>query len=106
MIKIKAIIKDNNASPESIPNTEFGRSFDGENYYYFETEEENEEYHNALSKYAPTREDLNNMQFDELLPTDWYLIRKIELGIEMPDNIVLERSAIREKFKKLKSNLL
>ena len=32
-----------------------------------------------------TNEELNKLQYDELILTDWYFTRKIELGIEVPD---------------------
>jgi len=40
MITIPAIITEKGARPESIPETKFGNYFDGVNYYYFESQEE------------------------------------------------------------------
>jgi hypothetical protein len=39
---IPAIIKDGAAYPETIPDLKFGNFFDGENYFYFESEQERE----------------------------------------------------------------
>lgn len=38
-------------------------------------------------------------QYQELLPTDWYFVRKFEKGVEVPGEILIERQAIREKYK-------
>ena len=45
------------------------------------------------------------MQFDELQPTDWYFVRKVELGIDVPTEIIEQRLAIREKYDLLKLEL-
>lgn len=37
-------------------------------------------------------------QYKELLPTDWYVIRFAESGIAIPQNILNERQAIRNKY--------
>ena len=50
-----------------------------------------------------TNEELNKLQYNELFLTDWYFTRKIELGIEVPINIINERLAIREKYNNLKT---
>lgn len=50
-----------------------------------------------------TNEELNKLQYNELLLTDWYFTRKIELDIEVPINIINERLAIREKYNNLKT---
>jgi len=50
-------------------------------------------------------EELNQLQFQELLRTDWAYIRERELGVEIPIEIVNERKAIREKFHNLKQQL-
>jgi len=47
-------------------------------------------------------DELNIEQFNELQPTDWYFVRKVELGIDVPDEIILERLAIRKKYDDLK----
>lgn len=39
------------------------------------------------------------LQYQELLPTDWYFVRQIETGIEVPAEILLQRTEIREKYK-------
>ena len=52
-----------------------------------------------------TLEELNAMQYQELQPTDWYFVRKVELGIDVPNDIINERLAIREKYDLLKLEL-
>lgn len=37
-------------------------------------------------------------QYQELLPTDWYVVRFIETGVPIPDEISKQRKAIREKY--------
>jgi hypothetical protein len=46
-----------------------------------------------------SNEELNKLQHDELLLTDWYFTRKIELGIEVPSEIIKQRLEIRNKYK-------
>jgi hypothetical protein len=48
---------------------------------------------------------LKKSQYDELQPTDWYFVRKVELGIDVPNDIILERLAIRKKYDDLKTDL-
>ena len=81
----------------------FGYVFDGKNYNFFESEKENEDFFKANNKV--TIEQLNNQQFEELQPTDWYFVRKVELGIDVPNDIILERLAIRKKYDDLKTDL-
>ena len=52
-----------------------------------------------------TIEQLNAMQYDELQLTDWYFVRKLELGIEVPNEIILERLSIRKKYDDLKNGI-
>lgn len=56
--------------------------------------------------YKKTKEELNKEQYEELEPTDWYFIRYIETGEEIPKEIKEERTNIREKYYKLKINNL
>ena len=51
-----------------------------------------------------TIEELNRMQFYELQPTDWYFVRKVELGTDVPNDIILERLVIRKKYDDLKTD--
>jgi hypothetical protein len=37
-------------------------------------------------------------QHAELSKTDWYVIRQLETGVDIPENILLERQAIRDKY--------
>ena len=48
---------------------------------------------------------LNEMQYNELQLTDWCFIRKSELGIEVPQEILDERDSIRKKYNDLKANV-
>ena len=41
---------------------------------------------------------LKQQQYEELLPTDWYVIRFIERGIEIPEEIKIQRQAILDKY--------
>jgi hypothetical protein len=41
---------------------------------------------------------LKQQQYEELLPTDWYVVRFIETGIPVPEEILQQRQAIREKY--------
>jgi len=50
MIIIQGIIINGAFSPETIPNTNFGNHFDGENFIYFESIEEKEEFYNNLNQ--------------------------------------------------------
>ena len=36
--------------------------------------------------------------YNELVPTDWYFIRKQETGQDVPQNILDERAEIRQKY--------
>lgn len=49
-------------------------------------------------------EELNKLQYEELLPTDWYFTRSIEGNIKVPEEIIEERRIIRLKFKQLKND--
>lgn len=40
-----------------------------------------------------------NIAYEELLHTDWYVVRFIETGIAIPEEILRQRQAIREKYK-------
>ena len=52
-----------------------------------------------------TIDQLNEMQYNELQLTDWCFIRKSELGIEVPQEILDERDSIRKKYNYLKANV-
>jgi hypothetical protein len=41
---------------------------------------------------------LKQQQYEELLPTDWYVVRFIETGIPIPEDILQQRQAIRNKY--------
>lgn len=59
------------------------------------TTRDREEY--ISSKIASLKSD----QFVELQPTDWYIIRKIDTGEPVPENISNDRAAIRAKYSAL-----
>lgn len=42
---------------------------------------------------------LKQQQYEELLPTDWYVVRFIETGIPVPEEILQQRQEIRNKYK-------
>lgn len=39
-----------------------------------------------------------NIAYEELLPTDWYVVRFIEIGIPIPEEILKQRQEIRNKY--------
>jgi len=41
---------------------------------------------------------LKQQQYEELLPTDWYVIRFLERGIPIPEEITQQRQAILDKY--------
>lgn len=41
---------------------------------------------------------LKQQQYEELLPTDWYVVRFMETGVEIPEDILKLRKQIREKY--------
>lgn len=67
--------------------------FNGENYYEGATPEEIAEQENKIKK------QLKQQAYEELLPTDWYVVRFIETGIPVSEEILQQRQAIREKYK-------
>lgn len=48
---------------------------------------------------------LNEMQYNELKSTDWYFVRKVELDIDVPSEVIEARLAIRLKYDNLKNTL-
>jgi len=48
---------------------------------------------------------LNEMQYNELKSTDWYFVRKVELDVEVPNEVIEYRLAIRKKYDDLKEDL-
>ena len=44
------------------------------------------------------KQELKKQQHDELLPTDWYVVRFIERGIAIPEEIKTQRQAILDKY--------
>lgn len=44
------------------------------------------------------KQELKKQQHEELLPTDWYVIRFIERGIAIPEEIKTQRQAILDKY--------
>jgi hypothetical protein len=48
MITEKVIIIDGILTPEKTPNTDFGNHCDGENFYFFESESERQEFYSTV----------------------------------------------------------
>jgi len=48
---------------------------------------------------------LHEMQYNELKSTDWYFVRKVELDVEVPNEVIEYRLAIRKKYDDLKTDL-
>jgi hypothetical protein len=44
-------------------------------------------------------------QYNELQPTDWYIIRQVDTGEPVPENIQQERASIRAKYDELINQL-
>jgi YHS domain-containing protein len=58
MILIEAIFVNNGYSPKEIPNTKFGSHFDGEKYYFFESEEQRKAFYDELIKNQPIQDEI------------------------------------------------
>lgn len=69
--------------------------FDGLVYFEGATIEEIEEAENAK------RQAQKLEIYNELLPTDWYVVRFVETGVAIPAEILAERQAIRVKYENL-----
>lgn len=41
---------------------------------------------------------LKELQFQELSKTDWYVIRKMDMGTPIPEEILQQRQQIRDKY--------
>jgi hypothetical protein len=50
-------------------------------------------------------QELKQQQYKELQETDWYYIKNIETGVEIPIDILQERTLIRQKYDNLKLNI-
>lgn len=101
MIKVKAIFENETAKPSNVIEGKGNHHFDGVYFIYFESEKERETYLSEI-KIIISKEDLNRQQLEELLLTDWFFIRKVELGIDVPNEIIEQRLAIRKKYDDLK----
>lgn len=44
------------------------------------------------------KQELKKQAYEELLPTDWYIVRFIETGVPVPEQILQQRQAIRNKY--------
>lgn len=66
--------------------------FDGVNYYEGASIEEIAIHQNNILN------ENKKQAYNELLPTDWYVIRKLETGIDIPAEILAERQAIRNRY--------
>lgn len=57
------------------------------------TPEEIQEQENQL------KQQQKQQQYEELLPTDWYVVRYMETGVAIPEEILQQRRLIREEYK-------
>ena len=69
----------------------FKTFYDVKNDLYYEggTEEEIQKYQEKKDK------EKKQFQFDELSKTDWYVVRFMETGVPIPEEIINERNNIR-----------
>ena len=81
-------------------------------HYFINGELDNKEFYSNVDgtnkqiiRYGFISEDLNSLQYEELKVTDWYFVRKVELGIEIPLEIIKQRLEIRAKYDNLKLDL-
>lgn len=66
--------------------------FNGSNYYEGASQEEIAQAENAKIK-------AQNLEiYNELLPTDWYVVRFVETGIAIPNEVLAERQSIRNRY--------
>lgn len=94
-------IKDDWEITEKIYDNEFLKEYwNGSEWVENATTEELE-----LVKQQKIHE-LNKLQFEELLVTDWYIIRKLDIGTEIPIEIINQRNEIRLKYNNLRNELL
>lgn len=42
---------------------------------------------------------IKQQQYEELLETDWYVVRFVETGVKIPEEILQQRQDIRNKYK-------
>lgn len=49
-------------------------------------------------------EQLKKDCYNELALTDWYFVRKIDIGIDVPNEVIEQRNEIRKKYNDLISN--
>jgi hypothetical protein len=66
--------------------------FDGLVYFEAATIEETEEAENVKKQFQ------NIEIYNELLLTDWYVVRFVETGIPIPTEILAERQTIRNRY--------
>jgi hypothetical protein len=45
------------------------------------------------------QQELKRQAHEELLKTDWYVVRFVETGVEIPEEILKQRQEIRNKYK-------
>lgn len=50
--------------------------------------------------------ELDKLQFNELKVTDWYYIRKMDTGEEIPEDIIRQREEIRLRYNGLKQEII
>lgn len=50
------------------------------------------------------QEEINQQSVNYLLETDWYVIRQLETGIEMPEEVRIKREQARLNHVKIETN--
>jgi hypothetical protein len=77
MITVNSIDNNGSFKPEMIPETTFGSHFDGDKYYFFESDEEKEQFNQAmpfpLELYSIEINDYHNQMLDDVLKKYNYL---------------------------------
>jgi hypothetical protein len=70
------------------------RKWDFQNQVWIEVATEEEIQQQELEQ----KKILKQQQYEELLPTDWYVVRFVETGISIPEEILQQRQEIRNKY--------
>lgn len=89
-------VKDEYTYTENYYNKNFVKpQWNGSDWIEGATPEEIQEQENQQ------KQELKKQAYEELLPTDWYVVRFIETGIAIPQEILDQRQAIRNKYESI-----
>ena len=104
MITVNSIDNNGSFKPEIIPNTTFGSHFDGNKYYFFESDEEKEQFNQAipfpLELYSIEINDYHNQMLDDVLKKYNYLsLGEVSLWLN-DSNYGTEAQSIIDWYKK------